>query len=242
MPLKTIIIDDEPFVRKDLSNMLLPYKDLEVSSQAGSIREAKKQLAENQFDLIFLDVCLPGGTGFELLPFINKSSKVVFVTGHDKYAIKAFEINALDYLLKPVSTDRLSKTLGRVFPEPDKPITKRSDKPILVKGNSGEHYLNPEEILAISSLGGNYIAVTLKDKEQILCRKTLKEWESQLPESSFFRIHRSTIINTKLIQRMVRQKGGAFQVFLFNQEKPFSVSRRMTTRLKEAIKKRDVRG
>ncbi len=237
MALKTIIIDDEPFVRSDLSNMLLSYKEVEVTGEAGSLIDAKKQLAKDRFDLVFLDICLRGGTGFDLIPFIHPSAKIVFITGHDEYAIRAFEINALDYLLKPVSRDRLSKTLLRIEPGMGKSASANFDRRILVNLNSGRQFVSPDKIIAISSIGGNYICVHLKNNEKLLCRKTLKEWESLLPESGFFRIHRSIIINMNCIKRVSHEKDGSLRLFLFNQNKGYTVSRRMVSSLKKQIKK-----
>ncbi|CCK80802.1 MULTISPECIES: LytR/AlgR family response regulator transcription factor [Desulfobacula] len=237
MTLKTIIIDDEPFVRKDISNMLLSYKKVVVTSQAGSLAEARKKLSQNRFDLVFLDICLSGGTGFDLIPFINPSAKIVFITGHDEYAIRAFEVNALDYLLKPVCPDRLDKTLMRLEPEIKSPVSRNFDHRVLVNLNSGYQFVSPDEIIVISSIGGNYICVHLKNNEQLVCRKTLSEWESLLPESCFFRIHRSTIINMKYIKSMLHEKDGSFHIFLFNRDKSFTVSRRMVSSLKTKIKK-----
>lgn len=237
MALKTIIIDDEPFARSDLSNMLLSYKEVEIAGEAGNLVDAREQLAKTRFDLVFLDICLRGGTGFELIPFINPSAKIVFITGHDEYAIQAFEINALDYLLKPVSRDRLKKTLMRIEPRMEKSDFRSSDHGILVHFNSGHQFVFPDNIVVVLSLGGNYICVHLKNNERLLCRKTLKEWESILPDSEFLRIHRSIIINTNCIKCISHERDGSLRVYLFNQSKSYTVSRRMAPRLKKRMMK-----
>ena len=235
MALKTIIIDDEPFVRSDLSNMLLSYEEVEIAGEAGNLVDARKQLAKTRFDLVFLDICLRGGTGFELIPFINPSAKIVFITGHDEYAIQAFELNALDYLLKPVSRDRLKKTLMRIEPGMGKSGPGSHDHGILVHLNSGHQFVPPDNIVVILSLGGNYICVHLKNNERLICRKTLKEWESLLPDSDFLRIHRSIIINTHCIKRISHERDGSSRVFLFNQSEGYKVSRRLAPRLKKRM-------
>jgi DNA-binding LytR/AlgR family response regulator len=235
MTLKTIIIDDEPFVRSDLSRMLLSYKQIEIAGEAGNLRDARKQLAKTRFDLVFLDICLRGGTGFELIPFINPSAKIVFITGHDEYAIQAFEINALDYLLKPVSRDRLNKTLMRIESRLEKSDTSSFDHGILVHLNSGHQFVPPDNIVVILSIGGNYICVHLKNNERLLCRKTLKEWESLLPDSVFLRIHRSIIVNTHCIKCISHEKDGSLRVSLFHQSASYRVSRRMAPRLKKRM-------
>ncbi len=236
MMLKTIIIDDEPFVRQDLTNLLLSHENVRVAGEAGTLAEARQQLSENRFDLVFLDICLRGGSGFDLIPFIDRSSKIVFVTGHNNYAIKAFEVNALDYLLKPVSQDRLTITLERLGPEKEHPPSVTNPNRIFVKLDSGGRYISFGDIAAISSIGGNYLTLYLKQNEKLLCRNTLKSWEDLLPSSSFLRIHRSTIINIDHIKEISLETSGAYRIFLLNQTQPFMTSRRAASRLKLLVR------
>ena len=114
MKRKAIIIDDEPFIRHDLREMLSAHKDIEVAGEAGTIAAAKNLLQSSRFDVVFLDIQLRGGSGFDLVPFVHPSAAIIFITAHDEFAVRAFEINALDYLLKPVTTDRLTESLKRL--------------------------------------------------------------------------------------------------------------------------------
>ncbi len=125
MTLKTLIVDDEPFVRDDLRHMLGVHETLEVVGEAGTVSGAKKQLLEKDLDVVFLDIQLRGGTGFDLVPFVDETVKIIFITAHDDYAIRAFEVNALDYILKPVTADRLAESVARLSPG------KQTRKPIV---------------------------------------------------------------------------------------------------------------
>ncbi len=243
MTVKALIVDDEPFVRDDLRHMLSVHSEITVTSEVGTIAEAKKQLLENDFDVVFLDIQLRSGTGFELIPFIDESVTIIFITAHDEYAVRAFEINALDYILKPVTSNRLAETLAKLQPgEIEQKIASsnsgsfKPDDRVFVKTDSGQLFVKLDEIIAIYSIGGNYVSLDLKNGEKLLCRKTFKEWETLLPESVFIRIHRSTIVNISVIERINYEKDGSCQVYMSGQEDPFDVSRRMVPDLKKMIK------
>jgi two-component system LytT family response regulator len=113
--MKTIIVDDERLARTELRRLLLPYKDIEVVAEAVNVDDAIEKI--NQFDpeLIFLDIQMPGKTGFDLLEMLDKSPKVIFTTAYDEYALKAFEYNALDYLLKPIEPKRLEDSIRKLL-------------------------------------------------------------------------------------------------------------------------------
>ncbi|MCG8550451.1 MAG: LytTR family DNA-binding domain-containing protein [Desulfobacterales bacterium] len=235
MALSALIIEDEPFVRQDLSHLLDRHGRVHIAGEAGSLGEAKQLLQKHFFDLVFLDISLPGGSGFDLVPFIDEQSKIVFVTGHDHYALKAFEVNALDYLLKPVAKDRLDKTLARILPELKKQAGRAGKERILIKCDTGSRYVKAQEILAITSIGGNYIELYLHQGERLILRSTLKFWETTLPDACFCRSHKSTIINLGHVTRLSSQANGIPKVFLGQYPLPFKVSRRMACRLKTTL-------
>jgi len=236
MALSALIIEDEPFVRQDLSQLLHRHGRVRIAGEAGTLGEAKHLLQRHFFDLVFLDISLPGGSGFDLLPFIDKQSKIVFVTGHDHYALKAFEINALDYLLKPVAKDRLDKTLARILPAPKKQADQGEKERILIKCDTGSRYVAAQDILAITSIGGNYIELYLHQGERLILRNTLKYWETALPDNCFCRTHKSTIINLMHVTRLSSQANGIPKVFLGQYHLPFKVSRRMACHLKTTLR------
>jgi two-component system LytT family response regulator len=233
MKIKTLIVDDEPFVRQDLSNLLLSHENIHVTGEAGTISEARQQLTDHHFDLIFLDIRLRGGSGFDLIPFIDKRSKIVFVTGYNSYALKAFEINAMDYLLKPVSKDRLASTLGRIRQIENQNPPSDENSRVFVKQDIGGRYVTIKDIAAITSIGGNYLTILLTRKEKLVCRNTLKYWETVLPENAFFRIHRSVIVNLEQIETILPAKGGVLKLKLLNHQNLLTVSRRNSIRLKD---------
>lgn len=242
MKLKAMIVDDEPFARDDLRHMLACQKKIEVTCEAGTIAEAQKQLAANNLDVVFLDIQLRGGSGFDLVPFVDRSTDIIFITAFDEYAVRAFEINALDYILKPVTADRLCASIERL--KADKAGQKtpsiktgplEPEDSVFVKTDTGQRFVSLEQIIAISSIGGNYAAVKLKNGESLLSRKTLKEWEKVLPQSVFIRIHRSTIVNLRHIDQIRNQKDGSCAVVLAGLEETFSVSRRMVSGLKSLV-------
>ncbi|MDD2672217.1 MAG: response regulator, partial [Syntrophales bacterium] len=112
--LKAIIIDDEPLARDDLRGMLAKYPFVKIAGEAADIKESAALLSKTRVDVVFLDVQLRGGSGFDLVPLIPSSAEIVFFTAYDEYAIRAFEVNALDYLLKPVTEERLGASLRRL--------------------------------------------------------------------------------------------------------------------------------
>ncbi|MFT5596155.1 MAG: two-component system LytT family response regulator, partial [Flammeovirgaceae bacterium] len=112
--MKVLLIDDERLARKELSSLLEKHDNLEIIGEAQNADEAKELIEQLNPDLIFLDIQMPGKTGFELLEELESTPEVIFVTAYDDYAIRAFEVNALDYLLKPVDEGRLEHTLLRV--------------------------------------------------------------------------------------------------------------------------------
>jgi two-component system LytT family response regulator len=245
MKLKAIIIDDEPFVREDLRYMLAAHNEIEIVGEAETIAGAKKLLAENQFDVVFLDIQLRGGSGFDLVPLIDISTNIIFITAHHEFAVRAFEINALDYLLKPVTCERLAESLWRLLhkeaKQPDDTISPGSFEPtdsVFIKTDSGQLFVSLDQITAISSIGGNYFAIYLNNREKLLARKTLKQWETTLPKILFTRIHRATIINIGFIERIAYQKDGSCIAHLIGQKQTFAVSRRMASSLKSTLEDR----
>jgi two-component system LytT family response regulator len=240
MLLKSLIVDDEPFVREDLRQMLAVHEEIEVVGEAGTIAEAKKLLADQRCHVVFLDIQLRGGTGFDLVPHIDPATHIIFITAHDEYAVRAFEVNALDYLLKPVEPKRLAASLARLKSDrsvdnPQLTGVFKPDDRVFVKTNTGRNFVRLDEVVSVSSVGGNYVSLYMKNSETYLCRKTLKQWEALLPKSIFLRVHRSTIVNTTTIERIEYDPDGACCVCLSGQSETFPVSRRMANQVKEFV-------
>jgi two-component system LytT family response regulator len=181
------------------------------------------------------------------VPFIHPSAAIIFITAHDEFAVRAFEINALDYLLKPVTDDRLTDSLQRLAHRQTippgttgSPGAFETADSVFIRTDAGQLFVRLDRIMAIRSIGGNYAAIYLSSMEKLLSRKTLKEWAAILPESVFIRIHRSTIINTMAIERVLKDQDGSWRVCLSGQDDPIRVSRRLAPRLKRLAKKGSV--
>ena len=239
MTLNAMIVDDEPFVRKDLAQMLAVHPEINVLFEVGTIAAAKKHLSGSDLDVVFLDIQLRGGTGFDIVPFIDPSAKIIFITAHDDYAIRAFEVNALDYMLKPVTAGRLAQSIKRLTTGKKKEREKAAqtgpfqlEDSVFIRSESVQMFVCLKDIVTISSIGGNYVAIHLDDGQKVVCRKTFKELETILPEAYFLRVHRSAIINITYIECIRHETNGACKIQLSGQEHPRSVSRRMAPRLK----------
>lgn len=241
--MKAIIIDDEQFVREDLKDILSQHDDVEILGEAETIDSAIELLSRTDPDVIFLDIQLRGGSGLNLVPYISPSIHIIFFTAHDDYAVRAFEVNALDFLLKPVTPERLEKSLdrARTYLKSGKPdeksdtLFKETDQ-VFIKTDKEQRFVPINSILAITTEGGNYTSLIRDDGHNLLTRRSIKEWECHLPSDTFIKIHRSTIINAKKITRIVNQKNSKCLVYLSGHDEPFEASRREAPRLGAYLK------
>lgn len=201
--LRALLIDDEPAARRDLRQLLAAHPDISVVGEAATLDTARELLERGGYEIAFLDVQLLGGTGFDLAPHVAPGARIIFVSAFDRFALRAFEVNALDYLQKPVRTARLAETLRRAaaarLPEPSAtepaPAALRVDDLVHVKTGPGTaRFLRVAEIVAIASQD-NYTELHLTAGERVLVRQTLAAWEQRLPASHFVRVHRQTIVN-----------------------------------------------
>ncbi len=234
--LNAIIVDDERPARKELMFLLKDFPEITIVGEADNIADAVLQINENKPDIVFLDIQLAGENGFELLEKVTIDFKVIFVTAFDEYAIKAFEVNATDYLLKPVDPARLKKSLIRILESPDK---KRSNAKkfdyndsIYVKlNNCTAKFLEISSIIVITSVG-NYTKLETTDGNSYIILKTMKQWEDELPGSFFVRTSRSSIINIKYIIKIDNYMKSHHKVYLKNIEESFEISRNCFKNLK----------
>lgn len=230
-----IIIDDERPARKELSFLLKDFPEIAIIGEADCISKARSLIEELKPELVFLDIQLTGENGFDLLKKVCVDFKIIFVTAYDEYAIKAFEVNASDYLLKPVDPKRLKLALARIFEEPYNESSKKkfnyNDSIFLKQNNCTARFVVINTICAIASVGNHSKILTLDGTSYIIL-KTLKQWEAELPDTFFIRIHRSTIVNLKSILKIDTSSKTRNQVFLRNIEEPFEVSRNCFKKLK----------
>ena len=184
----TLIVDDERLARKDLIAMLEDHESIRVVGEAEDVSSAIQAIEQHKPDIVFLDVQMPGESGFDLLEKTQFHSNVIFVTAYDEYAIRAFEVNALDYLLKPVNPERLASTIRRL--ESEEAIDVKSMRPLeyedclFISINNQLKFMKVKTILCINS-AGDYSEVVTTDGEKGLTQKSLREWENRLPGNYF---------------------------------------------------------
>jgi len=214
--------------------MLKIYPELEILGEAKNASEAKHLIDRLQPDFIFLDIQMPGASGFELLQNLTKPPQVIFVTAYDKFAIPAFEHNALDYLLKPISEDRLQKSITRIKQTMQQALGKDRDflKHIFLPDSKQYQIIRTADICHIQSIG-NYAQIHTMDQKGLV-KTSLNLLEQQLDPKAFFRINRSTIINIQHIEKIWLEEK-ILKVILKN-EMEFQMSERKTIEFKRNIK------
>jgi two-component system LytT family response regulator len=236
--IRALIVDDERLARKDLRSLLVEHQNIEIVGEADNVGTAVELIKKSEPDLVFLDIQMPGESGFDLLEKLDISARIIFVTAFDEYAIKAFEVDAIDYLLKPVSPERLRTALERaqkgsvLLPEA-KGKLKFEDTMFLML-NTNLKFIRVNNIVCIQA-AGDYSELFLSDMKKGLVQKSMMEWEERLPENHFCRIHRATIINLDHLLRIEEWFNNSYQVFLKGIEAPFSMSRRYVSKLKERM-------
>ena len=236
--LTAIIVDDERLARNDLRLMLSGFEKIEVIGEANGVINAQKLITQFNPDVIFLDIQMRGETGFDLLEKIPRHCKIIFVTAYDEFALKAFDVNALDYLLKPVNRERLAESIERLFEDalPQKesrePLT--TDDRLFLLFNSHYKFIKVEAIVHISA-AADYSEVHLQDGQVGLVEKPMQEWEERLPSRTFCRIHRSAIINMDYVIKVEEWFNYAFRVTLKGVEEPFVMSRRYASAIKNRM-------
>jgi len=225
-PSRVLLVDDERLARARLRRLLEAYPDLEVAGEAASVDEAVAALATEAFDLVFLDVQMPGGPGFELFDRCRVRVPVVFVTAFDQHALRAFEVNALDYLLKPVSPQRLEQCLCRVEAQGRTEATRLFEvgDRVCVTDARGLRFVRLTDLVVIRS-AGDYTELLLRDGTSPLCKTTMAQWESRLPQREFHRVHRSSIVRLAAVERLERS-GGVPCLHVSDVCEPVPVSRR----------------
>lgn len=233
--MKTILVDDERLARKELSTLLTDYDFIEVVDECANVDEALISIKKHQPDLIFLDIQMPEKTGFDLLEELENIPQVVFVTAFDEYAIKAFEVNATDYILKPVDPKRLDQIMNKIE-EPNKRVETEQgsklgyDDQIFIKDGDNCWFVKLSEIRLFESVG-NYVKVYFDDNKPMLLR-SLNKIEERLDEKEFFRVNRKHIVNMTWVEKVDSWFSGGLKLTLKNGEE-IEVSRRQSQRFRE---------
>jgi two-component system LytT family response regulator len=229
---RALVVDDERVARRELTCLLQRHPEITVAGEASSIDEALQCLARTKPEVVFLDVQLPGESGFDLFERGNVSAPVIFVTAFDQLAMRAFEINALEYLVKPVDPDRLaeavSRFLRRARPQAPPQGALRYDDCVLVDLGDNPRFVKLASIVCVLA-EGDYTRVVTTAGSLGLMLRPLKEWERLLPERHFHRIHRSTLINCEQVTKIEPWFSGSFRVHLKDLEQPLTMSRRQAS-------------
>lgn len=234
--IRAIIVDDERLAVKGLEILLKDFPQIEIAGSADCIDAAVQLFQKEQPDLIFLDIQLQGETGFDLFERVPLSAKVVFVTAYDEYAIRAFDVNAMDYLLKPVSRERLQVTIERVMDSDSQlpPVCRpfEYEDVIVINTSRSIKFVGLNKILSIAAQG-DYSSVTIAGEKSELVFRSLKDWERLLPPKNFMRIDRSTIVNKAFIERVEKTTSNRFHLYLRNLPAPFVMSQRYFAKIKK---------
>lgn len=217
---RTILIDDEKYARENLTGELIKFEEtIAIIGEAGSVETAINMINERKPDLIFLDINLGDGTGFDVLEKVGfKKFKTVFLTAYDQYAIKALKINALDYLLKPLNKVELTEVIHKInlheeqMQEQIKELLnqvreKSAPKKVTILSSDGLILYDIEEIIRCQS-DGNYTIIYFKNKTKIISSKTLKHFDDMLSDLGFHRIHNSHLVNLIHLKRYINSDGG----------------------------------
>jgi two-component system, LytTR family, response regulator len=225
---KALIVDDERLARNELRRMLKNFPEIEIAGEAKNSDEAHEQILHLHPDLLFLDIQMPGGDGFQLLERLENVPLVIFTTAFDKYALKAFEVNALDYLQKPIAPERLAAAIAKVSARrslltsaSSAPVAKNTadaDRQIFVRDGERCWFVTIKNILLMES-EGNYTRLHFDGNRPLLLR-SLTDLLERLDPAIFFRANRKQIINLKFVESiapwpnegyLVKLRGG-FQV------------------------------
>jgi two-component system LytT family response regulator len=226
--MKALVIDDERLARLELRRLLAAHPEGEIAGEARDGEEALELIPKLGPDLIFLDIQMPGMSGFDLLERLEDLPQVIFTTAYDEYALKAFEVNALDYLLKPVVPARLAAALARVRPRTE-PV--RLEQVFVRDGDRCWIVRLPDIFLLESE--GNYTRVYF-GSERPLIRRSLNALEEQLDPAMFFRAGRKEMVNLKWIEKVDIAVAGGLVVTLRG-GRTIEMSRRQSTRLREIL-------
>ncbi len=248
--MKAIVVEDSRLAREGLVRMLVEFKELDVIGAAEDVSAALALIEQHQPDVIFLDIHMPEQNGFELLAQITYQAKIIFTTAYAEYAVQAFEHNSVDYLLKPISKERLAKAISKLCnqnlssnkaEENDEyeQGNEQSNEPILalnsrifVKDNDQCHLIEIVNIDYIESCK-NYVQIYFEQKKAFI-KKTLNHVETRLPKQLFFRANRQFIINLQSVVTIVETINDGYELTM-KDGKTIEISRRNTVKLKALL-------
>jgi two-component system LytT family response regulator len=235
--LAALIVDDERLARSEMRSLLGDHPGVRVIGEADSVESAARAINDERPDVVFLDIQLGAETGFDLLEHVVDDLAIVFVTAYEQHAIRAFEVNALDYLLKPVTPERLTAALEKLQ-APKPPATFKGpleyDDRLFLQLDDRMAFLRLDSIKFLTA-AGDYSYVHAVNGVKHLVQKPLKEWEARLPENYFLRIHRSTIVNMEHVDRLEPWSNYSYRVYVKGVPEPLVMSRRYALKAKNRL-------
>ena len=242
--LRALIVDDEPLARRELARLLADCEGVRVAGEAEDLASALLAAADTP-DVVFLDVRLGREDGFALVPALPSGTAVVFVTAFDEYAVRAFEVHALDYLLKPVEPSRLAATVDRLCIErtarhpsaapPPPPARLSLADWLLLERGSRTAFARVGSVAAITA-EGDYSRVHTVGGESVLVHRSLADWAERLPPGSFVRVHRSAVVNLQHVLEVRRATASTSHVAVRGVERPVEMSRRAAAALRRRLR------
>lgn len=235
--IRVLLVDDVAIDRDRLRFLLEDHPEVKIVGEASSASTAATLCFDLHPNLIFLDVDMPGGDGFSLLEMLDPIPTVIFVTAFDEFAVRAFEVNAVDYLLKPVNPVRLKEALRRVTyaaPVAEPGIYKASDR-IFLPSNNRNRVVYVPEISGIKA-EQNYTEVLLSDGGKIFMRRPISHWEARLPKTLFFCPHRSLIVNLRAVNDVTLESRDSLTFKLDGHADVFSLGRKAGAKLRLALR------
>jgi two-component system LytT family response regulator len=238
MPYRVLLVDDERLARARLRDMLAEFSEINVVAEAGSVAEALAAVEKHHPEIIFLDIQMPGQSGFDFLEEVKRRLQIIFVTAYDQFAVKAFEVNGLDYLMKPVERKRLAHAVQRILCPPVKYVNHwrmHEEDYVYATSTFAARFIQVKKIRYIKA-AGPYSEIVTADAGNWLMPRGIADWQQRLPSEKFARIHRSAIVNLDFVNRIERLPNYSGNVFLRDSKEPLWMSRRCAIALKDRMK------
>jgi len=243
--IKSVVVEDVDMMRITLKKVLDGFPNIEIVGEASDYESARRVINNTKPDLVFLDIDLNGLNSIDLLNEITCEPKIIFITAHPDFAIKAFELNAVDYILKPISSERLKRAIDRVTEIDPKgnagtvmdEIQERfkPDQIILLNFDGKLTFIKIQDINFIEAFG-NYTKIHMNDGKLSITYNSIKNWDNRLPYDVFIQIHRSTIVNLLNVAKIEKWANDTGRLFLKGIEKPFEISRSYFFQIKKKYK------
>jgi two-component system LytT family response regulator len=242
--IRSVLVDDVDMMRATLKKVLDDFSIIEIVGEASDYESARELINSTKPDLVFLDIDLNGLTSIDLLNEITCEPKIIFISSQPDFAIKAFELNVVDYILKPINSDRLKKAIDRVI-ELNKNAKAMSnsytaerfkpDQIILLNFDNKLTFIKIQDINYIEAFG-NYTKIYMTDGKLSITYNSIKNWDNRLPSDVFIQIHRSSVINILNVAKIEKWTNDTGRLFLKGIEKPFEISRSYFFQIKKKYK------